>query len=48
MRENRNGKERFRSLERQTADHPIEQVGRQLREMMPWLSGGRLVDRAKN
>ena len=48
MRENRAGKERFRSLERQTEDHPIEQVGRQLREMMPWLSGGRLVDRAKN
>jgi ketol-acid reductoisomerase len=48
MREHRNGKERFRSLERQTEDHPIEQVGRQLREMMPWLSGGRLVDRAKN
>ncbi len=48
MRENRNGKERFRALERQTEEHPIEQVGRQLREMMPWLSGGRLVDRAKN
>jgi ketol-acid reductoisomerase len=48
MRENRNGKERFRRLERQTEDHEIEQVGRQLREMMPWLSGGRLVDRAKN
>jgi ketol-acid reductoisomerase len=48
MRENRAGKERFRSLERQTEDHPIEQVGRNLREMMPWLSGGRLVDKAKN
>jgi ketol-acid reductoisomerase len=48
MRENSNGKERFRRLERQTEDHPIEQVGRNLREMMPWLSGGRLVDRAKN
>jgi ketol-acid reductoisomerase len=48
MRENRNGKERFRRLERQTEDHPIEQVGRNLREMMPWLSGGRLVDKAKN
>ena len=48
MRENRNGKERFRSLERQTEEHPIEQVGRNLREMMPWLSGGRLVDKAKN
>ena len=48
MRENRNGKERFRYLERQTEDHPIEQVGRNLREMMPWLAKGRLVDRAKN
>ncbi|HEX8187854.1 MAG TPA: ketol-acid reductoisomerase [Pyrinomonadaceae bacterium] len=48
MRENRSGRERFRSLERQTEDHPIEQVGRNLREMMPWLSGGRLVDKAKN
>ncbi|MFL6335373.1 MAG: ketol-acid reductoisomerase, partial [Pyrinomonadaceae bacterium] len=48
MRENRNGKARFRDLERQTEDHPIEQVGRNLREMMPWLSGGRLVDKAKN
>ena len=48
MRENRNGKERFRRLERQTEDHPIEQVGRNLREMMPWLSGGRLVDKTKN
>jgi len=48
MRENRNGKVRFRSLERQTEDHQIESVGRNLREMMPWLSGGRLVDRAKN
>jgi ketol-acid reductoisomerase len=47
MRENRSGRERFRSLERQTEDHPIEQVGRNLREMMPWLSGGRLVDKAK-
>ena len=48
MRENRNGKERFRRLERQTEDHQIENVGRQLRGMMPWLNGGRLVDRAKN
>ena len=48
MRENRNGKERFRSLERQTEDHPIEQVGRNLREMMPWLAANRLVDETTN
>ena len=48
MRENRNGKPRFRDLEHQSEEHPIEHVGRNLREMMPWLSGGRLVDKAKN
>jgi ketol-acid reductoisomerase len=48
MKENRTGKKRFRELEAKTAEHQIERVGRQLREMMPWLNGGRLVDRAKN
>src|SRR4051794_38086109 len=36
MKENRAGKERFRELERRTAEHQIESVGRGLREMMPW------------
>ena len=44
MKENRNGRERFRRLEAETAEHQIERVGRQLREMMPWLSANRLVD----
>src|SRR5919205_2929323 len=44
MKENRGGKERFRQLERDTAEHQIERVGRNLREMMPWLSANRLVD----
>ena len=44
MKENRNGKERFRRLEAETAEHQIERVGRQLREMMPWLAANRLVD----
>ena len=48
MGENRNGKERFRRLERQTAEHQIESVGRRLREMMPWLSANRLVDESSN
>jgi ketol-acid reductoisomerase len=48
MRENRAGKQRFRQLEQKTAEHKIEQVGRQLRQMMPWLGKERLVDRAKN
>ncbi|HWW75389.1 MAG TPA: ketol-acid reductoisomerase [Pyrinomonadaceae bacterium] len=44
MKENRAGKPRFRDLERQTSEHQIERVGRNLREMMPWLSANRLVD----
>ena len=48
MKENRNGRTRFRELEGQTREHQIERVGAQLREMMPWLSEGRLVDKAKN
>lgn len=48
MKENRNGRKRFRELEAQSREHQIERVGAQLREMMPWLAEGRLVDRAKN
>jgi ketol-acid reductoisomerase len=48
MREHRNGKERFRRLERDTDEHQIERVGRQLRDMMPWLAANRLVDESSN
>ncbi|PAT33323.1 ketol-acid reductoisomerase [Vandammella animalimorsus] len=33
---------------RNTADHQIEQVGAQLRSMMPWIAKNKLVDKAKN
>jgi ketol-acid reductoisomerase len=42
------GKERFKQLEAESMHHPIEQVGRELRAMMPWLRERRLVDKAKN
>jgi len=48
MRENRNGKARFKELESQTREHAIERVGKRLREMMPWLAEGRLVDQSRN
>jgi len=48
MKENRLGRPRFRELEAETRAHEIERVGARLREMMPWLAAGRLVDRAKN
>jgi ketol-acid reductoisomerase len=48
MKENRLGRERFRELDAQTKSHQIERVGAQLRELMPWLAAGRLVDKSKN
>src|SRR5258708_23744901 len=48
MAEHEAGKARFRELEQNALGHPIEEVGRRLRAMMPWLGNGRLVDRAKN
>jgi ketol-acid reductoisomerase len=48
MKEARNGKERFRMLEQKTSEHQIERVGKQLREMMPWLATNRLVDESTN
>jgi ketol-acid reductoisomerase len=48
MNESRNGRKRFQELEAQTREHQIERVGAKLREMMPWLTAGRLVDKARN
>ncbi|MDR0588229.1 MAG: ketol-acid reductoisomerase [Burkholderiales bacterium] len=36
------------SRRRLIAEHPIEQVGAKLREMMPWIRKNRLVDQSKN
>jgi Ketol-acid reductoisomerase len=33
---------------RNNAAHQIEQVGEQLRGMMPWIAANKLVDKAKN
>jgi ketol-acid reductoisomerase len=35
--ENQAGKPSFMALRKQNAEHPIEQVGKELRAMMPWL-----------
>jgi ketol-acid reductoisomerase len=48
MAEHEAGKPRFRELETQAETHQIEEVGKRLRAMMPWLGEKRLVDRAKN
>lgn len=46
--ENRAGAPTLISRRRLTAEHPIEQVGEKLREMMPWIKANKLVDKAKN
>ncbi|MDQ3667868.1 MAG: ketol-acid reductoisomerase [Acidobacteriota bacterium] len=48
MKENSQGRGLFKELEGKTREHQIERVGAKLREMMPWLNAGRLVDKAKN
>ena len=45
--ESRVNKPVFKALERQGAEHQIEEVGAKLRAMMPWLSKKKLVDKSK-
>ena len=39
--ENQAGRPVFNALRRQSAEHPIEEVGERLRAMMPWIGAGR-------
>lgn len=48
MLENRANRPVFNALTRRGEEHPIEEVGRRLRAMMPWISKARLVDKSKN
>lgn len=48
MLENKAGQPSFKSTRRIWAEHPIEEVGQRLREMMPWITEGKLVDKSKN
>jgi len=42
------GQPSFKATRRRWADHPIEEVGGRLRDMMPWIGEGRLVDKSRN
>ena len=48
MQENAAGQPSFKAMQRREAEHPIEEIGKKLREMMPWISEARLVDKSKN
>jgi ketol-acid reductoisomerase len=46
--ENQTGATKLNAMRRIGREHPIEVVGGKLREMMPWLKQGRLVDQSRN
>ncbi len=48
MVENAVGQPFFKATRRLNDGHQIEEVGRKLREMMPWITAGKLVDRERN
>jgi ketol-acid reductoisomerase len=39
--ESESGRARYQELQQKGREHPIEQVGEQLRAMMPWISAGK-------
>jgi len=48
MLENKVNRPVFSALNRRGDEHPIEAVGDKLRQMMPWLKKGKIVDKSKN
>jgi len=48
MDENKNGQKNFLKMRKELAKHPIEKVGKKLRELMPWIGKNKLVDKEKN
>ena len=48
MDENKNGQKNFLKMRKELAEHPIEKVGKKLRELMPWIGKNKLVDKSKN
>ena len=39
--ENRNGRPNYLAMRQEGMDHPIEEIGRDLRAMMPWITAGK-------
>jgi|TARA_R110002126_G_scaffold3263_1_gene18483 ketol-acid reductoisomerase len=48
MDECKGGQKTFKKTRQEEAEHPIESVGKELREMMPWITAGKLVDKKVN
>ena len=48
MDECKNGQKNFLKMRKELSEHPIEKVGKKLRELMPWIGKNKLVDKEKN
>ena len=48
MNECKAGQPTFKAISRLNDAHPVEEVGEKLRDMMPWIKAGKLVDKEKN
>jgi len=48
MNECQNGQKNFLKMRKELSEHPIEKVGKKLRNLMPWIGKNKLVDKAKN
>lgn len=46
--ENQSGNVTFKAKRRHNDEHQIEQVGKKLRDMMPWIAKNKLVDKTRN
>jgi ketol-acid reductoisomerase len=48
MLENKVNQTSFKAMRVKLAQHPAEQIGVKLRDMMPWIKQRALVDKSKN
>ena len=48
MDECKNGQKSLIKMRKELSEHPIEKVGKKLRDLMPWIGKNKLVDKAKN
>ncbi len=48
MEECKGGQKNFLKMRAELANHPVEKVGKKLRDLMPWIGKNKLVDKAKN
>ena len=48
MDECKNGQKNLLKMRQDLADHPIEKVGKKLRDLMPWIGKKKLIDSDKN